>query len=77
MFYASAMKRASVFHADRKILSGEVVFRGTRVPLQNFIDYLEGGYTLDEFVEHFPSVTKKQAVRGLEEAKMLLRKAAA
>jgi uncharacterized protein (DUF433 family) len=71
------MKRESVFRSDPKILGGEVVFRGTRVPLQNLIDYLEGGYTIDDFVDHFPSVTRKQAIRGLEEAKTLLRKAAA
>ena len=71
------MKRRSVFHSDPEILGGEVVFKGTRVPLQNLIDYIEGGYTLDEFVDHFPSVTRQQAVRGLEEAKALLLKAAA
>ena len=71
------MKRASVFQSDPKILSGEVVFRSTRVPLQNLIDYLEGGYTIDDFVDHFPTVTKQQAIRGLEEAKALLSKAAA
>jgi uncharacterized protein (DUF433 family) len=55
---------------------GTVVFKGTRVPLQNLIDYLEGGYPLDEFVDDFPSVTKEQAVRGLEEARELLAQAA-
>ena len=67
----------SVFHSDPKILGGTVVFRGTRVPLQNLIDYLEGGYSINEFVDHFPSVTRRQAVRGLEEAKALLLRAAA
>ena len=52
------------------------MFKGTRVPLQNLIDYLEGGYTLDEFVDDFPTVTKEQAVLGLEEARELLAQAA-
>jgi uncharacterized protein (DUF433 family) len=68
---------STVFQSDPKILGGEVVFKGTRVPLQNLIDYLEGGYSIDEFVDHFPTVTKAQAIRGLEEAKSLLAKAAA
>jgi uncharacterized protein (DUF433 family) len=68
---------STVFQSDPKILGGEVVFKGTRVPLQNLIDYLEGGYSIDEFVDHFPTVTKSQAIRGLKEAKTLLVKAAA
>ena len=71
------MNRSSVFHSDPEILAGTVVFKGTRVPLQNLIDYLEGGYSLDEFVDDFPSVTKEQAIQGLEEARNLLTEAAA
>ena len=70
-------EKSSVFHSDPKILGGTVVFRGTRVPLQNLIDYLEGGYSINEFIDHFPSVTRRQAVRGLEEAKALLLRTAA
>jgi uncharacterized protein (DUF433 family) len=70
------MSKSSVFHSDPEILGGTVVFKGTRVPLQNLIDYLEGGYTLDEFVDDFPSVTKEQAILGLEEARALLAQAA-
>ena len=70
------MSQSSVFHSDPEILGGTVVFKGTRVPLQNLIDYLEGGYTIDEFVDDFPSVTKQQAVLGLEEARELLAQAA-
>jgi len=70
------MSQSSVFHSDPEILGGTVVFNGTRVPLQNLIDYLEGGYTLDEFVDDFPSVTKAQAIQGLEEARELLAQAA-
>ena len=71
------MGKSSIFHSDPEILGGTVVFKGTRVPLQNLMDYLEGGYTLDQFVDDFPSVTKEQAVRGLEEAHELLAHAAA
>ena len=66
------MSKVSVFHSDPEMLGGTVVFKGTRVPLQNLMDYLEGNYTLDEFVADFPSVTKEQAIQGLEEARLLL-----
>lgn len=71
------MSKSSVFHADPAILGGIVVFKGTRVPLQNLIDYIEGGYSLEEFLEDFPSVTRLQAIEGLEEARALLTEAAA
>jgi uncharacterized protein (DUF433 family) len=44
----------SVIVQDPEILSGEPVFRGTRVPFQTLLDYLEGGETLDEFLEQYP-----------------------
>lgn len=62
----------SVVHSDPEILGGVPVFVGTRVPLRNLIDYLERGYTLDEFVDAFPSVTKEQAVAALEQAHEVL-----
>lgn len=71
------MSRSSVFHSDPEILGGTVVVRGTRVPLQNLTDYLEGGYSLHEFLDDFPSVTREQAIAGLEEARQLLTEAAA
>ncbi len=71
------MKRRTVFHSDPEILGGTVVFKGTRVPLQNLIDYIEGGYTLDVFLDDFPSVTRRKAVKGLEEARSLLTETAA
>ena len=71
------MSKSSIFHSDPEILGGTVVFKGTRVPLQNLIDYLEGGYSLEEFLEDFPSVTRQQAIEGLEEARTLLTEAAA
>ena len=66
---------SSVFQSNPKIMGGEVVFKGTRVPMQNLIDYLEGGYSIDEFLDDFPTVSKAQAIRGLEEAKLLLAEA--
>lgn len=62
----------SVIVRDPEILSGEPVFRGTRVPFQALLDYLKGGETLDEFLSDFPGVSKENAVAALEEAKALL-----
>ncbi|HYY72864.1 MAG TPA: DUF433 domain-containing protein [Candidatus Bathyarchaeia archaeon] len=57
---------------DPEILHGAPVFRGTRVPLQALFDSLEGGETLEEFLEGFPSVTREMAIAALEEAHQLL-----
>jgi uncharacterized protein (DUF433 family) len=54
------------------ILGGTPVFRGTRVPIQALFDYLEGGETLEDFLEGFPTVSREMAVAALEEAKHLL-----
>ncbi|MBV8736938.1 MAG: DUF433 domain-containing protein [Alphaproteobacteria bacterium] len=62
------LRQPSVIHSDRDILGGTPVFVGTRVPLRNLIDYLEGGYSLDEFIDAFPSVSRQQAVAALEAA---------
>jgi uncharacterized protein (DUF433 family) len=67
-----ATNAESVIIQDPEILSGEPVFRGTRVPFQNLLDYLEGGETLDEFLKQFPGVTREQAIAALEEAKSLV-----
>ncbi len=60
--------RQSVVHSDPEILGGTPVFVGTRVPLRNLIDYLEGGYSLDEFLDQFPTVSRAQALAALEAA---------
>ena len=57
---------------DQDTLGGTPVFRGTRVPFQALLDYLEGGNTLDEFLDDFRTVTKDAAVEALELAKSLL-----
>jgi len=61
--------RSKVVHSDPEILGGTPVFVGTRVPLQNLIDYLEAGDTIDEFLDSFPSVTREQAIAALEIAR--------
>ena len=65
-------KTADMVVKDPEILGGTPVFRGTRVPFQNLIDYLEGGETLDEFLDDFPTVTREAAIAALEQAKALL-----
>jgi len=57
---------------DPEILGGTAVFRGTRVPFQTLLDYLEGGDTLDEFLDDFPTVTREAAVSAMELAKSLV-----
>ena len=50
-------------------MSGAPCFNDTRVPIQNLMDYLEGGDSIDEFLEDFPSVSRQQVISFLEEAK--------
>ncbi|MFQ5580041.1 MAG: DUF433 domain-containing protein [Nitrospiria bacterium] len=52
-----------------EIISGTPVFKGTRVPVQNLIDYLEAGDSIDEFLKGFSTVSKDQTISFLEEAK--------
>lgn len=57
---------------DPEIMSGVPVFAGTRVPVQNLFDYIEGGDDLSEFLDDFPSVSKESALAVLEMAKKTL-----
>ena len=66
------MPTTSVVHRNPNIQGGVPVFRGTRVPLRNLIDYLESGEDLDTFLSDFPSVTREQAIAALEEAAHVL-----
>lgn len=66
------MMQSKFVHHSKNILGGTPVFIGTRVPVQVFIDYLEEGKSLDEFLEDFPSVNRKQATGMLEELKKVL-----
>jgi uncharacterized protein (DUF433 family) len=61
-----------VIQRDPDILGGTPVFVGTRVPVKTFIDYLEAGHPLAEFLDDFPSVSHEQAVAVLEEARLAL-----
>ncbi len=60
---------SEVFHKDPEILGGTPVFTGTRVPVQNLLDYLEGGETIDEFLTGFPTVRREQVIGFIEAAK--------
>lgn len=50
-------------------MGGAPVFRGTRVPVQTLLDYLEAGNSIDEFLEGFPTVSREQVIAFLEQAK--------
>lgn len=69
----SAMASSNkVICRDPDVLGGTPVFYGTRVPFQALLDYLEGGQTLNEFLDDFPSVTREAAIYALEHAKALV-----
>jgi uncharacterized protein (DUF433 family) len=63
---------ADLIVKDPDVLGGIPVFRGTRVPFQNLLDYLESGQTIDEFLDDFPTVSRQTAVQALEHAKVLV-----
>jgi uncharacterized protein (DUF433 family) len=63
------MKQSSVVRSDPDILGGTPIFVGTRVPLQALIDYIEGGQSLKEFLDDFPTVTREIAGAAIEQAK--------
>jgi uncharacterized protein (DUF433 family) len=58
-----------VVSCDPDVMGGTAVFSGTRVLVQTLLDYLEGGETVDAFLEGFPSVTRAQVVAFLQQAK--------
>ena len=60
---------SSVVKIDSETMSGAPCFSGTRVPIQNLIDYLEGGDSVEDFLEGFPSVSREQVISFLEDAK--------
>jgi uncharacterized protein (DUF433 family) len=62
----------SIVQVDPEILGGTPVFRGTRVPVKTLLDYLAAGDPLEEFLDHFPTVKREQAVAALELARDLL-----
>jgi uncharacterized protein (DUF433 family) len=61
--------KQSIVSRNPQVMSGAVVFSGTRVPVQTLVDYLEAGESIDDFLEGFPSVTREHVIAFLEEAK--------
>jgi uncharacterized protein (DUF433 family) len=66
------MDPKQIVHSDPEILGGAPVFVGTRVPVQALLDFLEGGDTIEEFLDNYPGVSREQAVAFLEEASRAL-----
>ena len=66
------MKVTDLITVDPDILGGTPVFKGTRVPVKTLFEYLENNYTLEEFLECFPSVTRELAHRVLERSEAVL-----
>jgi uncharacterized protein (DUF433 family) len=59
-----------IVHSDPEIMGGTPVFVDTRVPLQNLIDSLQGGESIDDFLDGFPSVKREQVIAVIEAAKL-------
>ncbi len=72
LWWISKNQARNVLVKDQNILGGVPVFRQTRVPFQALLDYLEGGQTLDDFLNDFPTVSREAAIAALEEAKALV-----
>ena len=66
------MNSSDLIMVDPDILGGTPVFKGTRVPIKSLFEYLERDYTLEEFLECFPSVTREMACRVLERSESAL-----
>lgn len=66
------MVAQTLVHSDPEILGGTPVFVGTRVPVRTLLDYLAAGDTLEEFLDHFPTVSREQAIAALQQASELL-----
>jgi len=58
-----AATQSAVINIDPEIMGGEPVFMGTRVPVSIYWDYLEGGYSMDEFLAQYPTVQREHCVR--------------
>ena len=66
------MEINEIINIDKDILSGQPVFKGSRVPVESLFDHLEAGVSLDEFLDDFPTVSKEQAIALLDVANKLL-----
>lgn len=58
--------KSSVITSSPDVMGGTAVFAGTRVPVETFLDYVEGGESIEDFLEGFPSVTREQVIAFLE-----------
>lgn len=61
-----------IIHADAEIMGGTPVFVGTRVPLENLVDYLEGGESIEDFLDAFPTVKREQVIAVIEAGKLAM-----
>jgi uncharacterized protein (DUF433 family) len=68
----ASMDPKQIVHSDPEILGGTPVFVGTRVPVDALIDFLEGGDTIEDFLENYPGVSREQVFAFLEEASRAL-----
>jgi uncharacterized protein (DUF433 family) len=66
----SAQELQGVIHSKPEIMGGTPVFVGTRVPLQNLIDYLEGGESVEDFLDAFPTVKREQVIAVIEAGRL-------
>jgi len=73
---STATTTKAVVHSDPETVGGTPIFVGTRVPVDALFDYLEGAYSLDEFLDHFPSVTRERAIGAIEIAREAVLEAA-
>jgi uncharacterized protein (DUF433 family) len=75
MATAPAVDQAFV-HSDPETVGGTPIFVGTRVPVDALFDYLEGGYSLDQFLDDFPSVAPERAIAAIELARKAIQEVA-
>ncbi len=68
LIYLEVLMDSAIVTRDPEIMSGALCFAGTRVPVKNLFDYLEGSSSLEEFLEDFPAVSRERAVALLEAA---------
>ena len=66
------INKTSIISTSPDIMGGTLVFTGTRVPVQTFLDYLKGGESIDDFLDGFPTVSREQVIALLEEAEKQL-----
>jgi uncharacterized protein (DUF433 family) len=62
------LENSSIISVSPEVMGGTPVFTGTRVPVQTLLDYLMAGESIDDFLDGFPTVSRKQVLAFLEEA---------